>query len=166
MTRNSNKEKGFVVNDKPEEWNLQNTLLSVFASFIVLNLFVDAKLATVILLGFLAHEAGHCIAYRFYGKTITSVIITPISGTSFHGGDAIVVGRQDIVVSLSGPIFGLTYAVGLLVLSIVSKDISLFSLIPFVVMWNVMELLPIPMLDGSVFLRLGYQAFTKHNAIT
>ena len=101
------------------------------------------------LIGVLVHETGHLLVINALGCGPSRIVIIPFFGgaatmqrppkTDFHG----------VLIAMAGPIAGLLAAAPFIVASRVTGDARLADGAGFIILINLLNMLPAPPLDGS-----------------
>jgi len=133
------------------------TVLSMLLSFSVYWAAWGWQFALGIILSIYVHEMGHVIALRRYGFKATAPMFIPGIGALIRLQQRIVNPREDAVIGLAGPIYGLGAAIVSLLLWL-ATDQHIFAAIAAVGAWiNLFNLLPIASLDGG----RGFHAMSR-----
>jgi Zn-dependent protease len=111
------------------------------------------QFALVIVSMLFVHESGHIWAMRHYGMKTKGIYFIP-----FIGGAAVSEGRlhsrkEEVVVALMGPIWGLAYAVGGLALFAITDAPFFAAVASWTALVTLLNLLPITPLDGGHVVR-------------
>jgi len=125
------------------------TLFSMLLSFSVYWAAWGWQFALGIILSIYVHEMGHVIALRRYGFKATAPMFIPGIGALVRLQQRVVNPREDAVIGLAGPIYGLGAAMVALGLWF-ATDAHIFAAIAAVGAWiNLFNLLPVASLDGG-----------------
>lgn len=140
---------------KPEEKPKDNSIkrsLSSFVFFILISqlVFKWEFTYTLIIVGvILIHELGHFAAMRYFRYSDTSIFFVPLVGALASGKKAQVSQKQEIIVTLAGPLPGIIIGSILAGVGALTENEYINSLAyPFLFI-NLFNLLPIMPLDGG-----------------
>lgn len=121
----------------------------------------------VIFFSILVHELGHALAAYFCGLR-PRIELTAFGGITHHGGENLSHLKQ-IVIVLSGPLFGLMLFLGSFLLLYVTmpQNVIVFEVLYIFqwinLVWTVINLFPVLPLDGGQVLRLILEVTCKRN---
>ncbi|MEM9366372.1 MAG: site-2 protease family protein [Planctomycetota bacterium] len=100
------------------------------------------------------HEAGHYIAMRVFGYRNVTLFFIPLLGAAVSGQHWTVAGWKKALVYLAGPVPGIVLSVPLIHWSLETQRDSLFEFGCFMLILNVLNLLPLMPLDGGRLMHL------------
>lgn len=128
---------------------LGNVVSTLLLAAVLYWLWRDALLVAAALVGVFVHEFGHVIAMNLLGCGPARIRIVP-----FFGGAAIparppATAFRDVLISLSGPVFGLLAAVPFVIAFQQTGETRWLRGAVVIGAINLMNLLPAPPLDGA-----------------
>jgi len=135
-----------------------SSLLSLVAYIVVASFFInDIKIALILVMILLFHEAGHYLAMRHFRYHETGIFFIPLLGAFVSGTKRIISQQESAIIILAGPLPGILLG---LALSIVSKSLPLELAATATIHWSAMalillnglNLLPLYPLDGGQLL--------------
>jgi stage IV sporulation protein FB len=107
------------------------------------------------------HELGHVIAMEYFSWRVTKIDILPFGGVAVTEEFDNKPLREELIVTLAGPLMNLLFAVLLFILGFINgfniENIKIFQHINLTLLC--VNLLPIHPLDGGRIISLIYQAF-------
>src|SRR5690554_789526 len=121
-------------------------------SFIVLLMLVfkwEFKFIAILVLVILIHEIGHYVAMRFYKFKDLSIFFIPLVGACAKGEKEDITQKQNVIISLSGPIPGILIGCLLMYYAIDSSNDFLTRVANLFIFINIFNLIPIMPLDGG-----------------
>lgn len=122
--------------------------LSMLTSIALYTVFWGWRFAVGFVLLMLVHELGHVAELRRQGIRTTAVMFVPLFGAyTAHEGHT--TPRGEATVAFAGPLLGTVAATGLLYLGEVSQSPLLLALAYSGFFLNLINLLPVPPLDGG-----------------
>lgn len=142
--------------------SVNKSLLSLI-SFIALFMLVfkwEFKFIVILVLVILIHELGHYIVMRFFKFKDLSIFFIPLVGAFASGEKENITQRQNVIISLSGPIPGILIGCALMYFAIDSGNDFLTRVANMFIYINLFNLIPIMPLDGG---RIIKTLFTDNN---
>lgn len=135
-----------------------SSLLSLMAYILVATIFInDIKIALILVLILLIHEAGHYLAMRYFRYHETGIFFIPLLGAFVSGSKRIISQQESAIIILAGPLPGILLGLSL---SMLTKTLSLEPTVGATLDWSAMalillnglNLLPLYPLDGGQLL--------------
>jgi Zn-dependent protease len=135
-----------------------SSLLSLMAYILVATIFInDIKIALILVLILLIHEAGHYLAMRYFRYHETGIFFIPLLGAFVSGSKRIISQQESAIIILAGPLPGILLGLSL---SMLNKTLGLESTVSATLDWSAMalillnglNLLPLYPLDGGQLL--------------
>lgn len=125
------------------------TFGSLFIMIFVYSYRFGWRMAAGFVLSIFVHECGHAIAAKAKGHPFGFMVFIPfMGGLVAHKRGGLTVG-EDAFVGIMGPVFGTLYAVACIGIYMVTKAPFWFVLTYLVASINLLNLLPVPPLDGA-----------------
>jgi Zn-dependent protease len=135
-----------------------SSLLSLMAYILVATIFInDIKIALILVLILLIHEAGHYLAMRYFRYHETGIFFIPLLGAFVSGSKRIISQQESAIIILAGPLPGILLGLSL---SMLNNTLGLESTVSATLDWSAMalillnglNLLPLYPLDGGQLL--------------
>jgi stage IV sporulation protein FB len=143
---------------KPANAWLQSAVSLAAYLLIGYYIFNSYKMLLVITGIVVLHELGHFFAMKYYRYRDLGIFFIPLLGAYVSGTKREVSQRQSAVILLAGPLPGIILGIGLLLLekfthqSYYPFNIALSQIAAFLILLNLINLLPIYPLDGGQLL--------------
>lgn len=130
------------------------------AAYLLLGYYIfnSYKMLLVITAIVVLHEMGHFVAMKFYRYRDLGIFFIPLLGAYVSGTKREVSQRQSAVILLAGPLPGIILGIGFLLLEKYTQqsyypfNIALSQIAAFLILLNLINLLPIYPLDGGQLL--------------
>lgn len=130
------------------------------AAYLLLGYYIfnSYKMLLVITAIVLLHELGHFFAMKYYRYRDLGIFFIPLLGAYVSGSKREVSQKQSAVILLAGPLPGMLLGVGFLLLEKYTQqsyypfNIALSQIATFLILLNLINLLPIYPLDGGQLL--------------
>src|SRR6218665_263374 len=130
------------------------------AAYLLLGYFIfnSYKMLLVITAIVVLHEMGHFFAMKYYRYRDLGIFFIPLLGAYVSGTKREVSQRQSAVILLAGPLPGIILGIGFLLLEKYTQqsyypfNIALSQIAAFLILLNLINLLPIYPLDGGQLL--------------
>lgn len=136
-------------------WVLLGTLILFILSF---TTFIPSETLLILIGVLLLHELGHWLAMRIFGYQNTSIFFLPFFGAAASGRKEDATVTEKVIVLLAGPLPGLLLGVALGIAMQNSGNFyynpTAFSGVGFLIILNLINLLPILPLDGGKVVNL------------
>lgn len=135
-----------------EKKNSINKSIISLISFVVLFMIFfrwEFKFIAILVLVILIHEIGHYAAMRLYKFRDLSIFFIPLIGAFAKGEKEDITQRQNVIISLSGPIPGILIGCLLMYYAIDSSNDFLTRVANLFIFINIFNLIPIMPLDGG-----------------
>lgn len=114
----------------------------------------------------MVHEYGHIRAMHYFGMKTKGIYIIPFMGGLALTEDKINTRWQDVVISIMGPIFGLSLSLLLMLAYWITGNVFFAGLANFNALINLINLLPILPLDGGHILKsIGFSVNGKFGLV-
>lgn len=131
--------------------SINKSILSLIA-FIALFMIVfkwELKFIVVLILVILVHEVGHYVAMRLYKFKDLSIFFIPLIGAFAKGEKEDITQKQNVIISLAGPIPGILIGCALMYYAIDTSNDFLTRVANLFIYINIFNLIPIMPLDGG-----------------
>ncbi|MET0462455.1 MAG: site-2 protease family protein [Chitinophagaceae bacterium] len=130
------------------------------AAYLVLGYYIfnSYKMLLVITAIVLMHELGHFFAMKYYRYRDLGIFFIPLLGAYVSGTKREVSQKQSAVILLAGPLPGMILGIGFLLLEKYTQqsyfpfNVALSQIAAFLILLNLINLLPIYPLDGGQLL--------------
>jgi Zn-dependent protease len=145
---------------------LTRTSLLLFAAGTASFMWVSGLWPGLAILAILVlHELGHVLAMRAYGDRTSAFYLVPFMGGVAIGQKQLQSDWQLVVMVLAGPFAGLVSALGALALFHVTGNDWFASVALLAALINLLNLAPIPILDGGQVLFAMLRRYVPHTIL-
>lgn len=119
------------------------------ASLAAYSALFSFKVALLIVVGISIHESFHVLAMKKIGMKTKGFFLIPFLGGVAIGSEAFKTYKDNVFVSIAGPISGIILSIPALMLYYLTKDISWLAVVSWLALVNMFNLLPMGSLDGG-----------------
>lgn len=149
--------------EEKTNWNKSLSSLAMYVG--VYYFFISKDLVFVgMLVGIIIiHELGHFFAMKLYNYTNLGIYFIPFLGAIATGNKKEITQKQDIIISLAGPLPGILIGTTLMFMYAINNEFLYYKAGQMFVIINVFNLIPVHPFDGGRVLRALF--FAKSDLI-